>query len=313
MKKYNQSPLPFQGQKRRFVKVFREQIKQYDDSYVFVDIFGGSGLLAHNVKYIFPKATVIFNDFDNFKQRLNSIEKTNRILSDIREILKSYPKEAKITEAHKNKVLDILKSADKEGYVDFITLSVNLKYSMNYGTRLEDFSDTLYNNVRLSDYNADGYLEGVRVVSMDYRQLHSEYKDAEKIVLLIDPPYLSTDVSTYSGKYWKLKDYLDILRILRGENYFYFTSNKSQIIELCEWIGSVSSVANPFQGAVEYRLNTGIAKGVQYTDIMYHRKNNKILKQRQFENKEIDIQKIKKDYEKNTAIGRRKIIQSRLS
>ncbi len=298
MKKYNQSPLPFQGQKRRFIKLFREQIKQYSDDYVFLDLFGGSGLLSHNVKYVFPKAKVIYNDFDNFKQRLNSIKNTNKILAELRGVLKNYPRETKITGERKDAILSILNDADREGYVDYITLSVNLKYSMSYGTRLEDFlNDTLYNNVRLSDYNADGYLDGVRIVSMDYKQLYNEYKDAEKVVLLVDPPYLSTDVSTYSGKYWKLIDYLDVVNVLQNKNYFYFTSNKSQIVELCEWIGSVSPVANPFHGAVENRLNAKLTKGVQYTDIMYHRKAQ-TPKQKEFKNKEINIRKIKKDYEK---------------
>ncbi len=297
MKKYNQSPLPFQGQKRRFIKLFREQIKQYSDDYVFLDLFDGSGLLSHNVKYVFPKAKVIYNDFDNFKQRLNSIKNTNKILSDIRNVLVGYPKDRKIIGEQKEEIVKILNDTSKAGYVDYITLSSNLKFSISCGTRLEDFNATLYNNVRLSDYDADGYLDGVQIASKDYKELYNEYKDVENVVLLIDPPYLSSDVSTYSNRYWKLKDYLDVVRILRNKNYFYFTSNKSQIVELCEWIGSVSPVANPFQGAVENRLNAKLAKGVQYTNIMYHHKAQ-TPKQKEFRNKEINIRKIKKDYEK---------------
>ena len=43
---YNQAPLPFQGQKRKFVKLFAEKIETLPDDTIFVDLFGGSGLLS---------------------------------------------------------------------------------------------------------------------------------------------------------------------------------------------------------------------------------------------------------------------------
>ncbi len=59
-KNYSQSPLPFQGQKRRFVKHFKDSLRNYNDKYVFVDLFGGSGLLSHTVKTVFPNAKVVY-------------------------------------------------------------------------------------------------------------------------------------------------------------------------------------------------------------------------------------------------------------
>lgn len=43
---YLSAPLPFVGQKRMFAKHFIEVIKQYPAGTVFVDLFGGSGLLS---------------------------------------------------------------------------------------------------------------------------------------------------------------------------------------------------------------------------------------------------------------------------
>ncbi len=63
-KNYIQAPLPFQGQKRRFYTEFKVALKQFSDCPMFVDLFGGSGLLSHWVKQQFPDATVIYNDFD---------------------------------------------------------------------------------------------------------------------------------------------------------------------------------------------------------------------------------------------------------
>ena len=72
MKKYTSAPLPFMGQKRMFVTTFKELLKQYPDDAVYVDLFGGSGLLSHVTKREKPNATVIYNDFDNYRARLQN-------------------------------------------------------------------------------------------------------------------------------------------------------------------------------------------------------------------------------------------------
>ncbi len=161
MKNYTQAPLPFQGQKRRFVKHLKKVLqKDYNDNYVFVDLFGGSGLLSHTVKTVYPNAKVVYNDFDNYRKRLAAIDNTNSIIKKLRVILKDYPRGKRITGSCRDKVLRLLKQAESTGYVDWITLSSSLKFSMNYGTCLKDFiHDSLYNKIRISDYNADGYLQ----------------------------------------------------------------------------------------------------------------------------------------------------------
>ena len=72
-KQYLSAPLPFVGQKRMYIKDFKEVLKQFPDDAVYVDLFGGSGLLSHITKWEKPDATVIYNDFDNYSQRLNNI------------------------------------------------------------------------------------------------------------------------------------------------------------------------------------------------------------------------------------------------
>ena len=60
--KYNyvQAPLPFQGQKRRFLKPFKQALNEFPSDAVYVDLFGGSGLLSHTVKEYYPNAKVIY-------------------------------------------------------------------------------------------------------------------------------------------------------------------------------------------------------------------------------------------------------------
>lgn len=272
MKKYTQAPLPFQGQKRRFLTHFKEALHRYSNNATYVDLFGGSGLLSHTVKSIKPNAKVVYNDFDNYMKRINAIPSTNKILDKLRSILSDFPRGKRITGTYRSSIIQVLEEANAKGFVDWITISSSLKFSMNYSENLQGFiNDALYNNVRKSNYTAQGYLSGVEVVREDYKVLFEKYKNIDNVVFLVDPPYLSTDSSTYtSDSYWKLQDYLEVLQVLKNSNYFYFTSNKSQIVELCRWISSVSAVANPFQNAHCIKVQTTTSYNSRYTDIMYH-------------------------------------------
>lgn len=274
MKKYKQAPLPFQGQKRRFLREFEKALQEYPSNGFYVDLFGGSGLLSHTVKRLYPNATVIYNDFDDYHKRLEAIPQTNAILNELRALNLTTPREKRITGLEREVVLAVLKRADESGFVDWITISSSLKFSMNYGFSYEDFEgDTLYNCVRTSNYElATDYLQGIEIVKLDYKTLFKQYKDVPNVVFLIDPPYLSTDTATYNSKdYWRLRDYLDVLDCLHGQSFFYFTSNKSQIVELCEWLETrTSDNANPFKGANISTTANAPSHNTKFTDIMYH-------------------------------------------
>lgn len=274
MKTFNQSPLPFQGQKRRFVQHFKQALKGFPSNAVYIDLFGGSGLLAHNVKQVYPTARVIYNDYDNFSARIAAIPHTNIILQELRSMLANYPRSKRITEPLRSQIIKYIQQQDKAHKIDYITLSASLLFSAEYATNFAELvTEIFYNKIRRTNYNADGYLQDVEVVRKDYKQLFAEYKNAKNVVFLADPPYLSTDSSSYtSKKYWKLRDYLDVLQVLNNQNYFYFTSNKSHIVELCEWISSVSTTANPFQTATCTMVNAIVNHNAKYTDIMYHLK-----------------------------------------
>ena len=274
--KYNyvQAPLPFQGQKRRFLKPFRTALEAFPDDAIYVDLFGGSGLLSHTVKQMYPDAKVIYNDFDSYSHRIENVDKTNALLSDIREICAKNPtrKERLSDELHSEIIGRISK---EKGFVDWVTVSSSLLFSMNYVTSFEQLKkEKFYNKVRLSNYVAEGYLEGVDRVRKDYRQLFAEYRNHKNVVFLVDPPYLSTDCTTYSRPdYWKLSDYLNVLKTIEDQSYFYFTSNKSQIIELCDWMELNGYARNPFEGSTTVKVNTSLTYNASYEDIMIYKYN----------------------------------------
>jgi hypothetical protein len=270
-KVFTTAPLPFMGQKRKFLKQFKPALINYSQTATYVDLFGGSGLLSHTVKAIYPDATVIYNDFDNYRERLDNIDKTNRLIGDIRAILGDFPKDKRIGVELREKVLKRVLKDDTAGYVDYITLSSSILFSMKYVQSFEALAkETLYNCVRQSDYDATGYLHGLTVVSKCYKELFAEYKHLENVVFMVDPPYLSTEAGTYKS-FWKLKDYLDVLQVLDGTKYFYFTSNKSSIIELCEWIETKTPMSNPFIGATTATMNATMNYNSSYTDIMLYK------------------------------------------
>lgn len=277
-KVYKTAPLPFQGQKRRFIGSFSlamKELKGKQDVKIVVDLFGGSGLLSHTAKKIFPEAKVIYNDFDNYSLRLRNINNTNRLLSEIRIIVGDSPKDKKLDSLSTKQIIDRIRDEELRGYVDYITLSSSLLFSAKYVTNLNELqAQTMYNNIRSSDYDfdADEYLEGIDIVHCDYRELYNQFKDVPGVLFLVDPPYLSTDTKTYnSDKYWKLRDYLDVLNVLVGSSYFFFTSNKSSLIELCEWFADNRNIGNPFENSVLNTQNITLNKTAGYTDMMLYK------------------------------------------
>lgn len=276
-KQYLSAPLPFVGQKRMFAREFIQVLKRYPDDAVFVDLFGGSGLLSHITKYQKPGASVVYNDFDNYRQRLENIPRTNVLLDKIRAVVASVPRRKFLPKKTKETILRLIEQEEhRYGYVDYITLSSSLLFSMKYATNLEELrKETFYNTVRKCDYNPClDYLDGLEIVSCDYKELFNKYKDMPDVVSLIDPPYLSTEVGTYTMN-WGLSDYLDVLQTLVGTNYIYFTSNKSSIIELCDWIGKNNALGNPFIGSEKVEFNAHMNYNSSYTDIMLYKKTDR--------------------------------------
>lgn len=271
MKNYISAPLPFQGQKRRFVKEFRKALHCFDKATIFVDLFGGSGLLSHIAKRERPDARVIFNDYDDYHVRLLNIDKTNKLIADIRKIVSSIPIDQKLPQQIREAILERVATDEKEGFVDYITLSGSILFTMDYVTNFSELCKApLYNKVKKSDYICNGYLDGLEIVKSDYKALFERFRDRKGVVFFVDPPYLSTDVGTYKN-YWKLADYLDVLTILQQCSYIYFTSNKSSIVELIEWISEAKINENPFEGAIKRELEIKIGTQGKYTDIMLFR------------------------------------------
>ena len=280
-KEYKTAPLPFQGQKRNFARQFTEVIKEASQKgkiTTIVDLFGGSGLLSRIAKDTITDCRVIYNDYDDYHKRIEAIPYTNTILKRIRSIIGDGKKNERLENHLKIEICNYIEECGKNGFVDYITLSGNILFSGRYIKSLAELrKDTLYNKVTKSDYSADGYLEGIEVVKADYKELVDKYKNIDGVLFVCDPPYLSTDTKSYnSDGYWKLKDYLNVLKVLQNTNYIYFTSEKSELIELSEWLADNATMGNVFADAQKVTRINNVNHSSSYMDIMMYKVGNVI-------------------------------------
>ena len=148
-KMYLSAPLPFVGQKRMLAKEFMKVLEQYPDGTLFVDLFGGSGLLSHITKSLKPHSTVIYNDFDNYRFRMKHIPQTNQLLADIREMVgNSVPRHKIIKGELRERIFSRIEQEENStGYVDFITLSSSILFSMKYKLSVQDMRKEAYTTI----------------------------------------------------------------------------------------------------------------------------------------------------------------------
>lgn len=85
--------------------------------------------------------------------------------------------------------LERIRREESTGFVDYLTISSSLLFSGKYARNIGELGKlNFYNNMRLSDYSCEGYLDGLEVVCCDYRELVDKYRDSPDVVFLIDPP-----------------------------------------------------------------------------------------------------------------------------
>lgn len=273
--KYKKAPLPFVGQKRNFVKALIPIIERQPDDTIFVDLFGGSGLLSNLVKELKPNARVIYNDFDNYAERLNHIHETEELRQLLANRLKDTPKRAKLSEELKVEICDLIEDFEnKKGFVDLITLGSWMLFScraMNGAIPLrERIGDTFYNRVASHPYSAEGYLQGVERVSKDFKELIAEFKDNPKALFVCDPPYMLTDKAHYTINSWGLGDYLDLLKDIMKADCIYFTSTKSGLLDFYEWWKKTFPEAIKKAYTIA-SVHTSLGKGAEgFEDIMMY-------------------------------------------
>lgn len=273
---YSKAPLPFIGQKRQIIKQFRQTLNSIipDDGqdWTIIDVFGGGGLLSHNAKHLKPQATVIYNDFDGYSQRLQHIADTNRLRQIIIQLVTHIPRQKRITDDIKQNIITAIQNFD--GFIDYHSVSTWLLFS---GKQISDISELhrheFYNTVRLSDYDtADGYLDGLEIVSESFETLMPKYYDHDKTLFILDPPYLRTKQESYGlGEYFGMVHFLKLMRLVRPP-YLFFSSTKSEFLGYMDYLQEHDTKAwQRVGGFTKFSFSTHINKNSQYEDNMIYK------------------------------------------
>lgn len=270
---YSTAPLSFVGQKRKFIKAFRQVLKDNIDGsghgWTVIDVFGGSGLLAHNAKRLLPDAHVIYNDFDGYAERLQNIDDTERLRQIIFELLTDTKRGTRITGDTKQAVINSIKTFD--GFVDEQCVATWLLFSGKQIKTIDElFTHAMYNSVRCTPYSAaDGYFDGIEIVSESYTKLMPKYYDKPKTLLLLDPPYLFTNQGAYKqDKYFAMIDFLYLMSLTRPP-YVFFSSTKSELLEYMDYLKMLDG--EDWERLGEYNklsINTSLNKNSSYEDNM---------------------------------------------
>ncbi|WP_065233075.1 DNA adenine methylase [Gallibacterium anatis] len=270
-KYFAQAPLPFVGQKRMFLQQFRSVLNQMiadnGDGWTIVDAFGGSGLLSYAAKQLKPKARVIYNDFDGYAERLKHIDDINRLRQQLSDLLTGCPRQKRLDIAMRHKIIDAIESFD--GYKDPHILCAWLLFSGQQIKSLNElYRHGFYNCVRQSDYDtADGYLDGIEVVSESFSELLPKFANDKKAIFVLDPPYLCTHQASYKQEsYFGLINFLELIRLTRPP-YLFFSSTKSEFVRFIDWL--IATKGDNWQSFADYQrivIQTSASHNGQYED-----------------------------------------------
>lgn len=243
--RYNKPPLPFMGNKRNMLKHIKKVLEimredgQIDSETIFIDCFGGSGLISHNIKQWYPSNRVIWNDYDNYQERLNHIDTTEQIRQEIAKILQERELKAlrndKLHPHTKEAILTLLQE-QSDAFIDYITISSWLLFSGSYTTTLQELvKQSFYYRTPTVEplQSTAGYLAGVERTQADFIELLDSYKDITNKCLILDPPYLQTQVGNYRASFQLGQFFALIERVQKP--YLFFGSHRSDILPAFEY------------------------------------------------------------------------------
>ena len=227
------------GNKRNMLKHIKAVLEtmredgQIDSETIFIDCFGGSGLISHNIKQWYPSNRVIWNDYDNYQERLNHLDTTEQLRQEMVKIINSTPPTlSRQSSPHaKEKILTLLQDKAQSGaFIDCITISTYLLFSGNYATKYQELAKrNFYNAIRSTPINNNkGYLAGVERTQADFIDLLDSYKDITNKCLILDPPYLQTQKGNYRDSF-QLEQFFTLIERVQ-KPYIFFGSHRSDIM-----------------------------------------------------------------------------------
>jgi len=125
-----------------------------------------------------------------------AVPTTNAILAELRKVFVDAVPQKRVPDETRAQALEIIEAFDRNGFVDYISLSSSVLFSGNYAVNLDDLKKcTFYNRLRQSDFpTAGNYLGGLEIRKADYKEIFTEFKDNPKAFFIYECPqaYLKT-------------------------------------------------------------------------------------------------------------------------
>ena len=244
--------IPFIGSKWKYRNKLYDILTTHFDTnkeYLIYDIFGGSGSLSLICKDIFKNSKIIFNDYDEIitdKQNNNvideQIDKANNIINEIKQI-------TNYNETRNNKLnnTELIKNILDKHNADLKNITKSIVESqICFNSRsLKDNQKDYFNRIRKTDikhyYNN---FKGIQIIHKDFEDIFSEIPNDENIIILLDPPYLNTQMNgKYKMNYWKLNKYLKMLSFIvfnQKIKFILFEGKESNINDVLDFISEIT-------------------------------------------------------------------------
>ena len=268
MKIYKKAPLPFVGQKRKFLKHFIPLLQQHIPNngagWTIVDVFGGSGLLAHTAKRTLPEACVIYNDFDGYAKRLHHISDTEKLRQQCLAIVGTTGKDKRLSDDTKARLIATIETFD--GFMDVQTLASWFLFSGKQARDWEDLKSKIWwNGIAKSPYaDASDYLHGLEIRNQCFTTLLPEFAGQPETLLVLDPPYVSTVQGAYANEqYFSMVQFLKLADNIKPP-FVFFSSTKSELPAYVDYIcraktGNWQAWEGCQRVAVKAQLNYSVA------------------------------------------------------
>ncbi|MDR0510404.1 MAG: hypothetical protein LBH06_04860 [Rikenellaceae bacterium] len=223
-----------------------------------------------------PEARVVWNDFDNFAQRLAAIPQTNELVAQIGQAMGDSKYKGRLPLSVCRNITGIITDhASRCQYVDHLTLSAILLFSGNYADSV-DAPVRSANNQGLfrwsfPRYDTTGYLEGARAGERRLAGYCRRICRARRRAVCCRPSvcyyrYIELCKDTFQS----ITSYLDAFNVLRDNSFIYFTSEKSGITDIFNWFERRFGYTTPLSGAKLKTLVRATGAGNRYTDMMYY-------------------------------------------